>query len=485
MTYSGTWWMPSAPENRVPGTLSWDGGDHPVLELNGQVSPLREPAPPDGDRIEEYACILGRSFDGEDITCYQCVFAGRQIVLGRGRAENERYTIWGGALVGAHRANESDARFTTYDLSITHLESWYPWRGIHDDQPLVSPDGSLLRYGLSYTYSADPLTTEFGRATAKVSPTISITGSRRRRQMRERLTMTLTYPEPVSPKDVQSTEAEALRKLITLATHHTNALEQLALTIGDDPRHSQDGKWLSSRSPRADPLWDDSAAPATLHQPDMLFSAADLPQGHRAQMMMSWLELLSTCQLGMNVLIGDIDSPLGYADSRLLSIARAIEAIARRKYPIPATAMTKYEERMARLQELVIDTKLQGWVRGKLRRAYEPSLEERLRRMMADVAPAVNHLVPSKRFAADFAQRRNDYTHEDPASASRVDHVQTYWLLIQAHYLLVAWVLVAIGFSAPEAQRLLEANDTYSQLAHQLPAGSRSDQPTRRAEPAS
>jgi hypothetical protein len=175
----------------------------------------------------------------------------------------------------------------------------------------------------------------------------------------------------------------------------------------------------------------------------------------------------------MNVLVGDIDSPLGYADSRLLSIARAIEAIARRRYPIPARAMTKYEERMAGVQESIIDAKLLQWVRGKLRRAYEPSLEERLRRMAADVSPAVNRLVPSKRFAFSFAQRRNDYTHEDPASASRVDHVETYWLLIQAHYLLIAWVLVAIGFSVPDTQRFLEANDTYNQLAHQLPAGSR------------
>ena len=314
---------------------------------------------------------------------------------------------------------------------------------------------------------------------------MSVTGPRRQRQMRERLTLTLSYSEPVSPSDVQSTEAEAVRKLITLATHRTNALEQLALTIGDDPRHSQEGRWLSSRSPPADPLWDNSAAPAALHQPDMLFSAAELRQETRAEVIASWLELLRSCQLGMNVFIGDIDSPLGYADSRLLSIARAIEAIARRKYPIPTAAMAQYEERMAGLQESVVDPKLLRWVRGRLGWAYEPSLEQRLRRMMADVAPAVNHLVPSKRFAADFAQRRNDYTHEDPASASRVDHVQTYWLLIQAHYLLVAWVLVAIGFSAPEAQRLLEANDTYSQLAHQLPAESRPDQLTRPAEPPS
>lgn len=36
---------------------------------------------------------------------------------------------------------------------------------------------------------------------------------------------------------------------------------------------------------------------------------------------------------------------------------------------------------------------------------------------------------------------------EDPAFAPRVDHVETYWLLIQAQYLLIASVLVAIGFS--------------------------------------
>jgi hypothetical protein len=307
----------------------------------------------------------------------------------------------------------------------------------------------------------------------EVSSAMSVTGPVRHREMRERLTVTLIYPEPVTPKDVQSTEAEALRKLLTLATHHTNALEELALTIGDDPRYAREGKWLSSRSPRADPDWDDAPAPATLHQPDMLFSAAELTEERRSQTLKAWLELLTSCQLGMNVLIGDIDAPLGYADSRLLSIARAIEAIARRRYPIPASAMTTYEERMAAVQESITAVKLLRWVRGKLQRAYEPSLDERLRKMVADVSPAVNQMVPTKRFAFSFAQRRNDYTHEDPASASRVDHVETYWLLIQAHYLLIAWILIAVGFSVPDAQRFLEANNTYNQLAHQLPLGSR------------
>ena len=53
--------------------------------------------------------------------------------------------MWGGAFVGGHYANASDATCTTYEVSITHLDSWYPWVGITDDEPQVDSAGHLSR----------------------------------------------------------------------------------------------------------------------------------------------------------------------------------------------------------------------------------------------------------------------------------------------------------------------------------------------------
>ena len=44
--------------------------------------------------------------------------------------------------------------------------------------------------------------------------------------------------------DVQAAEAEALRKLLTLATQHANSLEELKVTLKDDTSGSRDGYWL-------------------------------------------------------------------------------------------------------------------------------------------------------------------------------------------------------------------------------------------------
>jgi ApeA N-terminal domain 1 len=210
ITYCGIWWLPSTPENRTHGTLSWDGGGNPHLEVDGQLTLTRQPASSEDDVIEEYHTILGRSFAGEDISCYKCLGAGSEIVLGRGAAESERFTVRGGALVGAHHADDSDVRYSTYALSITHLESWYPWVGLQDEPPMINPDGSLLRWGIAYTYPADLVQTAFGRANLKVSPRFSVAGPRRRREMRERLTITLTYPEAVSPRMFKPTKQRRL-----------------------------------------------------------------------------------------------------------------------------------------------------------------------------------------------------------------------------------------------------------------------------------
>ena len=165
---------------------------------------------------------------------------------------------------------------------------------------------------------------------------------------------------------------------------------------------------VGSRSPR-ETSRDDPAHVERLYQHEMLFTAANLPPDRRADILGCWLELLNSCPLGLNVLTDDIESPVGHVDTRLLFLARAIEAIHRRKYRVSDAAIRKHDERMAALRALVTKRSLWNWARGRLRRAYEPSLEERLRMMLKDVAPTVRQLIPDARFATAFARRRNAY----------------------------------------------------------------------------
>ena len=467
ITHRGSWWLPSSPEDRVHGGLSWDGEDHPQLQVDGQLSALTLPMAFGGGPLEEHAVIMGHSFSGEDITCFQCLVAGRSISLGGGKAGEERYIVWGGAFVGGHFADANDAKFTTYEASITHLGSWFPWRGL-TEQPELNSEGRLDRYVLSYGYPTESMETKLGRATVKVSPSMQVSGERRRRQLHERLAFTLTYRERVSPMDVQAGEAEALRKLLTLATQHPNSLEELKVTLKDDTSGARDGYWLSTRSPRADVRHGRTEDVQELYQHQLLFTAANMPADRRTDILARWLDLLTSCPLGLNVLISDIESPVGHVDSRLLLIARAIEAIHRRKYPVSEAALRKHGERMAELRGMVTKRRLWDWTRGRLRRAYEPSLEERIRTILSAVAPAIRRLIPDAGFAAAFAQRRNAYTHEDPESTADLDHVQTFAFVIQAQYLLMAWVLVEIGFTLEETQQFLESNTAYEHFASQL-----------------
>ena len=181
ITHRGYWWLPSSPEDRVHGKLSWDGGDHPQLQIDGQLSALTLLTGFGGGPLEEHAVIMGHSFSGEDITCFQCLVAGRSISFGGGKAGEERYIVWGGAFVGGHFADANDAKFTTYEASITHLGSWFPWRGL-TEQPELNSEGRLDRYVLSYAYPTESMETKLGRATVKVSPSMHVSGERRRRR---------------------------------------------------------------------------------------------------------------------------------------------------------------------------------------------------------------------------------------------------------------------------------------------------------------
>jgi hypothetical protein len=452
----------------VPGVLSWDGGEAPTLELEGHIAPIRIEHLAGGLPLNAHEVIHGRTVEGGLLfSCFQCLYAG--VTLGPDQHEGtDRFIVWDGALEGGHFAHEADALFTSYEATLTHLESWFPWTGMSETHANTA-DGNLARYSLAYEYPAENLQTDFGRATVRVSPGLTVSGPRRRRQPAERLTLDLDYDTPVTPRDAMSAEVEQLRKLMSVATLHSNAVEELRMTVAGD-RGTRRGLWLSRRSPPSRLVADGHLLDSSLHPHEMLFNATDLPAERRGAIMAAWSSCVELYALTLNVLIQDIEAPLTAADSRLLLLSRAAEALHRRRYPVDETALARYQERMSTLRALITTPALWRWVRGLLSRAYEPSFEQRLQKLRRDVSTALDALIPTGPFAARLARHRNVYTHGDIADASALDQMQTFSLAVRAQYLLIAWLLVEIGFSIGETRAFLERNATYGHYVTQLPA---------------
>lgn len=122
--YSGLWWLPSNPENKVHGKLSYDVRKGTTLSLDGAF--LKNP-----DGI--YEIILGKSSDGKSITLRNCL---RTNLISTVHPPNSKHYktsefIVSIFFVGAHFLKQEDIKFTRLSIVPSQLEEWLGERLFH------------------------------------------------------------------------------------------------------------------------------------------------------------------------------------------------------------------------------------------------------------------------------------------------------------------------------------------------------------------
>jgi hypothetical protein len=111
--------------------------------------------------------------------------------------------------------------------------------------------GHMLSHTLAYGWPSQTFEAPLGDATVTVAPTLSTTGPRRRRQLSESLVFALTYAQPKDLWRAQTEEIEALHLLLTVATLHSNSVEEIHALEVVEGQPSSKALWLSHRSPPA------------------------------------------------------------------------------------------------------------------------------------------------------------------------------------------------------------------------------------------
>lgn len=116
-THRGTWHLPTTPDHRVTGTLSFVLSDELRLDLDGLLegNALR------GGLPDPQPLILGTTVTGEPVTLYRCFSVGLQ--LGSSRLPGSSY-IANAAFVGIHFGAPDEMLFDRMSMATTHLDAW-------------------------------------------------------------------------------------------------------------------------------------------------------------------------------------------------------------------------------------------------------------------------------------------------------------------------------------------------------------------------
>lgn len=116
--YSGSWWLPENPENRIHGKLSYDLEKGTTLSLDGAFTEY-----PDNGNF--YEIILGDSF-GEEITLSNCLLKDFQesIVSNSNKRYKSSEFVITVFYVGCHFTKKEDIKFSQLSVKFSQLEEW-------------------------------------------------------------------------------------------------------------------------------------------------------------------------------------------------------------------------------------------------------------------------------------------------------------------------------------------------------------------------
>lgn len=240
--WSGLWWLPEAPEERVPGVLRYDPDGGVTLSLIGdfedriltEVSPsrvvLRE-----GTRTWE---VMHGVAERQEITLLGCIPTRTSRTIGARVKSPDKQTVKAHiALVGVHAVDEDDALFAAAQVSVENLGRWAAvevFSGV-----IGAPEGK--GFDGSGSISAKPLEstsvfvdgTEFTLAHLRNPPHFEERRGRTTARIRDTVYLQVAPSSAFSLAEGTSS-AKSIQDLISLATHRAAGVIWLRLKLTDE-----------------------------------------------------------------------------------------------------------------------------------------------------------------------------------------------------------------------------------------------------------
>lgn len=319
----GRFWLRGDPKDKaVSGTLFLRPGAHPLLELDGALTPLMRESSrknlPDGSEVRISSPAPDEELTGQYLTVHGTLDkTGEDVTL------PSAFTVWWTwganhtshrlqafyALLGAH-VDGVEATFTSARIRIRHLDAWANLRGFK--VAAGSVDGSWTLSFEPPTISQATMTNGarivLEQITQVVTPTTC--GGHLKRHL---LLDVLDMP-PVTYRDLERTVAKPLTNILTLAVGEECPLVEMMLSTGADNR------WLTVHSAALRPPADE-----IIPLPRILLPMGQIGLGGVA----SWLE--STASLGPlpSIVAKVASSPADTLETQLLQLTTAAEGLHR------------------------------------------------------------------------------------------------------------------------------------------------------------
>jgi len=431
----GVWWLPSAPDNRIPGSLDFTTRDGAKLSLAGKLFPARGYHAPD--------FILGATLDGKLITLYGCHQTSTQELPFTEVSASDYHAAF--VFEGLHFDRKESLLLDAVHIHYTHLNEWLHMIGFtfgHDD-----PRGFTIGY-------KQP---EGARATVNEELAISIgftysQGGSLYAIHAEQDAYVSIRARPAG-YDYYEKYVELLQNLLSLAccapVHpRIIRLSPSATASADEPRTVAARLVSLSYQISTAPM-----ATGEIYFQHMLFSFDDIKDRFE-QFIRNWLTKYEQLGPVFDLYFGAINNPYSYTTHKFLNIVQGLESYHRRTFSSTALPPEEFEKRRRELTEAL--PQYRKWIDWKLRFANEPSLEQRLKDLGDKYRLSIVPMVGAyDTYFSRVAATRNYLTHFDEESREKAASggelrgmVQTLTLFLET------FLLTELGFGYDEVVRM-------------------------------
>lgn len=443
--HNGFWWLPEAPKNRYPGTLSFDpiNGGHLELML---------------DKTHEFFAnglskidIIHGLVQGSVVTLQDCYFrSGNRSFPGFDEIKMLVDYIY----KGRHFDKIEDIVFEELSVSYTYLLHWMSDYSRNIFKPVMG-DINNVSYNrfepLSISLN-DNLDIHFHYYNTRSS---SITGVSLENEAR----ITMTPQEKLHFDKYYPFFDFYLPNFLTLATGQTNYPFGIRGTIPDNPREvSIYYKTLGYVD-----------KPRSFSDMKMLFSFKDVEE-NLSTYLPNWVSK-------SKILWAVYDEYFKFYYQRyinrkpqFLSFTRALEAYHRNLYDGVYLTPEEYEPIKQALIDAIpddIEGSLKGKLKAMMKSGYEFSLRKRLKTICNEILGEYEEIIEkllgdSNSFVDKVTDTRNYLTHnlkERPENA--IPDEKLYYYILKMQFLLRICFLVEMEFPPDEIKRLMNRNMEY------------------------
>lgn len=453
--YTGYWWLPTNPDQKVSGTLYIDR--EKGIELKTIDSLL--------SRQEVFSNNLDVFL--KEVILGQTVGANKLITLSDCKCKSNDHYNSKFALIGKrHFMTNADITFTSAEVRLSLLDEWLSVAGFNERED--SDDQGRNIFNLEYRF---PETIEFyiNHINTQLSTNYILSRTSIRNLKWELAHSSFLKLTPEQPKalDWYMKQFYSLQKLLTILTGFIVSPIRF-VGYGNDVQVAQNST-VKEEFEIYYQLCSNFQNIVDKHRNQLLLTVPFLEIDLSA-VVNNWFEKTEILDPVTNLYVATLSTPSLYPEFKLLNYAQALEALHRRVFGGKYMSDEEYEPIRRILVESIPEDVSKDHcksLKGKLNYGHEFSQRKRIKFLLDEVwENCLNQFIDNKsRFIDEVIGTRNYLIHFDESSASSVVFgTEVFYLAEKLKVLLLTSLLIQFGIPRDNVYRAIKQFNEFSYL---------------------